>query len=319
MDEPDFQSFFDATLRPRLVAMRGLREAIRIRGFGVLAATAVGGGGGALYVGTRGEASLHPFFLALAVVGPAALLGGLSYAIFFLPMWKRYVARFKVEIVGEIVRFISPTLEYSPEGFISEEVYLGSGIFPRRPDRYRGEDRVEGVVGATRLRFSEVHSEYAVRTDKGRSWHTIFKGLFFQADFNKRFAGRTYVLTDVAQKLLGSWGQMLQFGHEGAGLVKLEDPEFETEFAVFGTDQIEARYILSPALMRRIAAFRQRTGKDVQLSFANESVFVAIPYEDDLFEPGVGIKQIRSYYDALNLIVSIVEDLNLNLRVWTKP
>ena len=33
-------------------------------------------------------------------------------------------------------------------------------------------------------------------------------------------------------------------------LIKLEDPEFEKLFAVYGDDQIEARYILTPALMQ---------------------------------------------------------------------
>ncbi|MBK9503984.1 MAG: DUF3137 domain-containing protein [Bacteroidetes bacterium] len=38
---------------------------------------------------------------------------------------------------------------------------------------------------------------------------TIFKGLFFIADFNKHFNGNTYVLSDFGERFLGGFGKML--------------------------------------------------------------------------------------------------------------
>ena len=50
---------------------------------------------------------------------------------------------------------------------------------------------------------------------------------------------------------------------------------------------------------------------------------MAIPYSKDLFEPRVfqtilDFKPIHEYYEDLTLAVSIVDDLNLNTRIWTK-
>ncbi len=45
-----------------------------------------------------------------------------------------------------------------------------------------GDDWVEAKLGQTHVQFSELHTEYSVRTKNGRSWHTIFKGLFFVKD-----------------------------------------------------------------------------------------------------------------------------------------
>ena len=85
------------------------------------------------------------------------------------------------------------------------------------------------------------------------------------ADFNKNFNGHTVVLPDTAEKILGKFGQSLQSMSSRGELVKLEDPEFEKEFCVYGDDQVEARYILSPALMKRRQINTPTTSKAEQL------------------------------------------------------
>lgn len=106
-------------------------------------------------------------------------------------------------------------------------------------------------------------------------------------------------------------------------LVKLENVEFEKEFAIYGTDQTEARYILSPALMERIMAFRQQTKKRISISFINSQIFIAIPLSDNMFEAPlftsmINYPKVAEYYNYLALCVGIVEILDLNTRIWTK-
>ena len=143
-------------------------------------------------------------------------------------------------------------------------------------------------------------------------------------DFNKHFKGRTVVLPDTAEKLFGGLGKLFQSWNIGRGeLVKLEDPEFEKEFAVYGNDQVEARYILSTSLMKRIVDFKRKTGKKIFLSFVGSRVFVAVSFRKDLFEPKVfstvlAFEPIQEYFEDLQLAIGIVDDLNLNLRIWTK-
>lgn len=325
MDRPNFEQFFKGTLRDRLQAMEPLRVDLRFRAFACVGVSIVGG----LVVGGVLRQFLSPQLAFTIPVVITVLLLALAANFWFTPGWRKYVARFKSEIIAEIVRFISPTLQYEPGSEIPLGTYMESGIFPKQPHRYSSEDYVSGTIGVTALRFSEVHSEYKTEYtnkegEKQTKWHTIFKGLFFQADFNKHFSGRTYVLTDVAEKWLGSLvGQALQGSFGGAELVKLEDPVFEKQYVVRGTDQIEARYILTPALITRIVEFKKKARRDVQLSFVGSNVYVAIPYSKNLFEPrlfrsGVRPEQIQGYYEALELTISIVEDLNLNTRIWTK-
>lgn len=235
---------------------------------------------------------------------------------------------FKRQVVGEVVRFFSPELRYEPKNCVRRAQFEAGNLFRNRIDRYNGEDRVAGRLGQTDFEFSELHAEYKTTTsDKNgtkTTWHTIFKGLYFIADFNKDFHGHTVVLPDSLQSAFGFLGQALQKLNFMRGeLIKLEDPEFEKAFVVYGDDQIEARYILTPAMMRRMMELKQKVGGRVYFSFTGSQVHVAIPTSKDHFEPRLfttllNAGSIAEYYHDLQLITGIIEDMNLNTRIWTK-
>jgi hypothetical protein len=242
---------------------------------------------------------------------------------------KGYKSEFKQRIITKIVQFAEPGLSYHPQEKIDEYTFKGSKLFTQGIDRYSGEDLVRGRIGKTEIAFSEVHAEYKTtsRNSKGHTqthWHTIFKGLFFIADFNKDFQGQTLVLPDSAEKLFGGFGKMLQGWNIGRpDLIQLEDPEFEREFVVYGNDQIESRYILSTSLMRRILDFKNKSGTKIYLSFTGSKVYVAVPITRNMFEPKYfsstsDFAPILDYYRDLAFAIGIVDDLNLNTRIWTK-
>jgi hypothetical protein len=264
--------------------------------------------------------SFFAFFLIAADIAAWVILYGKAT--------KNYKSDFKIRVIGKIIKFIDENLEYFPDDRISESEYLASDIFKQSPDRYSGDDLVTGRIGKTGLRFSEIHSEYETkrRDSNGNTtteWHTIFKGLFFIGDFNKSFKGGTYVLPDVAQRMFGNViGNMFQSWNKLRGqLIKMEDPDFEKLFVVYGDDQIESRYILSTSLMKRITDYKVRTKKDIYLSFRQNKIYFAISYNKDLFEPRIfktllDFSLIQEYFDDMQMATGIVEDLNLNTRIW---
>ena len=269
---------------------------------------------------SQGAPPLVFFFVLIACV----VIGAIAFAF----ISKGYKREFKQRIITKVVRFLDPELSYQPDGLIDKHTFKGSKLFTHSIDRYKGEDLVQGRVEKTDIVFSEVHAEYKTTSGTGKNrrteWHTIFKGLFFIADFNKHFQGQTLVLPDSAEKLFGGFGKMLQSWNIGRpDLVKLEDPEFEQEFVVYGNDQIESRYILSTSLMRRILDFKQKSGSKIYLSFTGSKVYVAVPITRDMFEPKYfssvsDFSPILDYYRDLTFAVSIVDDLNLNTRIWSK-
>jgi hypothetical protein len=316
----ELKRFYETDLRAELQQLEAKRKQVMQNSL-IIFAVIVGLG---LVLGIAVlSATGQPVVLLFGII-LCAVIGGIIFSF----LGRDYKAEFKQKIIGGLVRFIEPGLSYQPQNSVSQDLFKQSGLFNHRIDRYKGEDCVFGKVDKTEILFSELHAEYKTTSGTGKNrhteWHTIFKGLFFIADFNKHFQGRTVVLPDTAQKLFGNFGQTLQSMAPGRDqLIKLEDPEFENHFVVYSTDQIEARYILSPSLMQRISEFKQKTGTQIHLSFMGSKVFVAVSLAKNMFEPAyfsssADFKCIQDYFQDLTLAIGIVDDLNLNTRIWTK-
>jgi hypothetical protein len=249
-------------------------------------------------------------------------------AVIFAFKAERIKDDFKNIIVAKLVKYIDESLEYNHTGFIPQNEYMQSLLFTRRPDRYNGDDLVQGVIGKTNIRFSELHSEYktTTKTKNGTQthWHTIFKGIFIVADFHKDFKFRTLILPDTAEKMFGRFGRKLQKMAAPIGrLVQLEDVEFEKHFVVYSEDQVEARYLISTAMMQRILDYKKKWNRSLYVSLIDSKLFLAVHLNKDLFEPRyfntlLGIKNYEEMLGYLNLIIDVVEDLNLNTRIWSK-
>jgi hypothetical protein len=260
-----------------------------------------------------------------AVAGFSAITGPVAF------FSQSYKSDFKNTIIEQIVYFIDPAFTYDEFGTVSPFEFDDSRIFNTHADRLTGGNRVAGKLGETPVSFSEVHAEYYTQhTDKNgnthEDWHTIFKGLFFAADFNKSFSDVTVVLPDYTERVLGSWlsGFFQKINPERSEqLVKLENPEFEKEFVVYGNDQIEARYIITPVLMERLLELRRKANKRIYVSFANSYIYIAIASSGNMFEPRLfrtvmDFPSIRQYFEIIQFFANVVELLQLNTRVWTK-
>ena len=279
---------------------------------GVIIAFIVGGGGPSLWL-------LAPIVLSLIV-----------YIFISSGAKKYYSDSFKAFVMPELVKSFGE-LTFTGASGLSEADFNVSNLHSR-PDRYNSEDLIEGRVGETRLRMSEVHAEREERhTDsKGHtttSYSTIFRGLMMIADFNKNFAGITYVLPEGLSGSLGSFGRGLQslggaMGGRG-DLVKLEDPEFERAFVVYSRDQIEARYLLSSSLMRRLLALKSQFDGEVCVAFIGGALYLTIAKRGDWFEPPalstpLSFESVETTLRQLQMATGIVEDLDLNTRIWSK-
>lgn len=264
-------------------------------------------------------------FLAIAIGTIVTLLVSCWFTLKKVIIYK---AAFKNKVVSKIVALIDRRWNYEPVSFISQEDYSRSGIFIKQWDRYTGDDLIHGTIDQTNFRLSELHTEYkTVSIDsKGSTttrWHTIFKGLFAYADFNKKIKGRTFVLPDVSEKLLGKWGQKLQKFSSRGELVKLENLDFEKNFVVYSDDQIEARYILTPKMMEAIVNIKKQLNEEIYISFVESRVYIAVSIVKDLFEPrifksGVNYSDVKQIYFHLNMISVVINEMNLNTRIWTK-
>jgi len=322
----EFRDFRRSELLPELEALKASlakSSALALNVFSVLAALAAVAAFTAWLVAGDPKAALVAGGVVLAIAVAA-------WCVIYFMGRSGANKEFKATVVKRAVSFMDPSLDYFPELMTPQSLFMASGIYTQGIDRYSGEDLVKGSFNGVKLEFSEIHAEYkTTSTDsKGRTttqWHTIFKGVFFAADFNKDFNTRTVVVPDSAESVFGSYiGNFLQkmnFSRSGQ-LIKLESPDFERAFAVYGDDQVEARYLLTPSLMERILTLRARFGAGLSLSFFGSMLILAIPESRDLFEMDSKALELESgldqLYRDLTMLLGIVDALNLETRIWSK-
>ena len=247
-------------------------------------------------------------------------------AIIYKMLIKDYTKEFKEKVIHPLIKELDSNLNYESNQHLSQKYFRDSKIFNSTIDRYSGNDFVHGEIDDIHIEFSDIHAEKRNKNSKGKdSWSTVFQGLFIVADFHKHFSGSTVVLPDSAQStfgdLIGGWLQSKNASREA--LVKMDHPEFEKEFVVYASDQIEARYILSHSLMQKLLHFKIRSKHPLHISFVGQSIHLAIEYNKDLFEPSVfrsllDYKIAMEYAQTLHLCIGIVEELKLNQKLWSK-
>ncbi|MBC8985417.1 DUF3137 domain-containing protein [Pedobacter sp. N36a] len=266
--------------------------------------------------------------IPIGIIGIICLITGFVLMSISSTAVDQYRLDFKQKVIAQALHTIDDSLEIDPKRGLAENEFIKSLLFNRRPDKYRSEDLVEGNGGKTKLSFSEVQAHYkeVTNTKRGRqeTWHEIFSGVIFQADFNKHLKGTTVVQSRVFGSGISDWFMNnVQLFSGDDSRVKLESPEFEKTFITHSSDQIEARYILTPLMMESISTLNDRCKYSISLSFIGNMVTIAFPqsknyFEAPLFKSLMTDGLLKEDLELVRHIYQVIETLNLNTRIWGK-
>lgn len=208
---------------------------------------------------------------AVRVIGLAVLLGSWVY----ISIAEKYARNFRMRSFKAAIEALWPGALYQPMKGIKQKEFERARIFLYEINRYSSVKLIKTQVEKTKFKLALVYAAYNPYGAKESA--KIFDGIFLIADFNKNTKGRTYVLPDKAERLLGHTGQELQSLAKSHGeLVRTEDIEFEKYFVVYSTDQAEARYILSPSFMRNLLELRETVHNNVFISFIDGAMYLGI-------------------------------------------
>lgn len=317
MSHENLKQLFDTELKPSIEGIETKRKGV-VRSFIVMLVIIAS----ILPVVLLVTPELYLNVIVLFVLIIAAIVFFVKGAVRYL----KFRSEYKSSVVKKVVQFINPKYLYDANKHISLNDFIMSKLGSNMVNKAIGDDYVCGKIDKTVFEFSELvaQNEYETTDSEGKKvkqTDTHFNGLFFLADFNKHIQGETFVMPDTVERLLGKFGQSLQKSSKG-DLVKLENPEFEKYFAVFSTNQTEARYILTPTMMEGMVNIRKKIGKNFYFSFVGERVYCGIEFNQALFEASifrpVSFKDVEFMHSLFTLIETIVTEMNLNTRIWTK-
>jgi hypothetical protein len=241
----------------------------------------------------------------------AAMLFATGALIVWLVTWSIFEGicdKFKKTVLPSLVANVAPGLTYQADGAIGENEFRKSDLF-ETPDRYRGTDLFEGLVGATSVRFglvdaeeryTETSTDSSGKREVKEKFRDIFKGMFFVADFAPARGCKT---------LVGPAGMFFRTG------VDLQDPAFSRLFKVTSDIEAEVRTLLAPALRESLVALHGRVG-DFRASFCLGRIFIAVPMSLNTFKPGMLTPltdpvQIEEIQATLRSMIAVVGDLPL--------
>lgn len=270
-------------------------------------------------------------YIWIFIIGLIVALGAFYY-YYVNKEYTKLVFEFNHQVIPIIVEEFFPESTFSSNDHISMPEYWASKLFKSRVDRYNGDQLFYGTFGQTDIRFSNLHTEYKTQTrNKNGStttrWHTIFKGVFMIADSNKTFKGETFIFPDTAERFLGGVGKWFQekLGSTGRGeMVYMENPLFEKKFVVYSSDPVEARYLITPSMQQYFLDLLTHMGnQSVHVSFIRDRIYLGLSGSFNLFNIKLNksfndVATIEYYSKDLLQILSVIEILDLNTRIWGK-
>ncbi|MGE0667499.1 MAG: DUF3137 domain-containing protein [Sphingomonadales bacterium] len=185
------------------------------------------------------------------------------------------------------------------------------GLVPSH-NRDGREDQVSGSYDGVRLEMTDLHLREVTGSGKDKRDVTVFRGPVFCFSFPKRFNGSTIIKADGW--VIGNWLGGIGMGERER--VALEDPAFEKCFEVYGTDQVEARYLLTPGFMQQLLDLRESLGSKLQAAFDGDSFYVVANNGQDHFEvQGYSGQTINAQLDKfvadIGILFRIIRTLNL--------
>jgi len=268
-----------------------------------------------------GAGAVACFFLNFLKVFPsgtilaAAMLLMCITGVFFWTRYNdRYIDDFKEKIIGQIITYIYPSAVYKPMGFISKKEYKASGLYRRRFTDFDGDDYWQCNYNGIAFHCSEIKSWYEDMAGK----QNIFKGLFFVANINNSFSGGTYIWlkgnVQLASSLADEHYRMLPLPE--VHKMNTGNPEFNKHYSVYTTNSAEASLILSYKMLEHILLIKARLQSDISFSFVRGKCYIAVPFEENLLEPGKKSvrdkEEIKNYFYTILLVFNIIRKLELS-------
>ena len=245
-------------------------------------------------------------------VAPGVFFGisvyGVVGALLTASKKRNFRSNFKSRIVASIAKSFG--LSYDESGGLTADEFFE--IYDCYINEQSSEDMMSGEVQGVPVRFSDFYAAEKVRTKNGTRTDVKFQGVLFVADFHKRLNCEVRVCHKNSRNLR-KYGQR----------ANMDDVKFEEFFDVYTTDQVGARYALTPLLMQRLTEVYLRLGSQINAVLREDKIYVAIETWRDNFEPRIdcSLKQdatMALYVDEIGALAGIVSELNLNRKIWSE-
>ena len=193
-----------------------------------------------------------------------------------------------------------PDLKWVPEKEHLTDIYKAANILPNF-DFVTSDDCFTGNYKGINFEIEEVDAR--VRGKNGSS--SVFKGIVLRCkNFNKRFKGHTVIQP--------AFFSMISSRSKDLHKTEMEDIVFEKKYNVYTNDDVEARYLITPALMEKINNIKTVFKSElVYIAFYCGQFFLSIQCNENLFDYGHLFNSLEDQKPFIKMSEEIISILKL--------
>mgnify|MGYP002777097438 CR=1 FL=1 len=253
-----------------------------------------------LYYETKHEYFLIPVIILL--VGPPIYINKLLGDTIFY-------RNFKKKIIGKIIRYISPNLDYDNLNKVDDAEYDASHFFTNKNTIIYGDDHVTGTINGIKVQFSELLAEFRSKDDAKKADNKFqFRGLFFVAEFPSKFP------CNVTLKTTGIPADETEEDYV------INHETFDSLFyinVISGKENI--RKTLTTNVVNAMLEIEQTIHNEFVVSFVDNKVYFGVSHDEDLFEPTLfhsmmNQDKMKAYFDDLFYPIYFIEQLTKEFK-----
>jgi Protein of unknown function (DUF3137) len=185
----------------------------------------------------------------------------------------------KYPALSKVLESLASPQESSPESVKVKGELEQSELITRPHNTVTVDNLIATQLANVDLTMSELDVSHETGSGKNRSVQQIFKGNFVVVDLPKKLSGRTFVTSEGDTHGFGH-RSFLSDGKDGVHETVLEWGEFEEMLHVATTDEMEARYILTPNFMATLHDWWKGKTGNIRISFINSRLYLLFP--DDM-------------------------------------
>ncbi len=211
-------------------------------------------------------------------------------------------------------------LQYRPGGFFRLVDIYDHRLLPPY-DCHTVEEGFKGRRGSFDIAFEDFVIEPALERFPDMDWRDLrhagrFRGVAIVIPLSKRLNFHTVLLRrGRVERFL-----KLAFSDRLTGFERVDFPynALYRHYAVIATNQVEARYVLDPAVLQRLMALKRSFGaRWIEVSFRESEMAIVLNYPENAFEVGtlarpVSLLRTEAFLDQVGLIYSIIDTMELS-------
>ncbi|MBN2504407.1 MAG: DUF3137 domain-containing protein [Bacilli bacterium] len=188
--------------------------------------------------------------------------------------FKKLSLSFKNDYLREMIEKIYPNSTFIPEhGFSQEDVY--NSLILRKTDRFYSEDYLSGTYNDIPFESADVKLQNVHHSGKSTTVVTVFLGRLYRFQFPRNFATEMIIVQP---------GFGVNFAYGNYEKIATESVEFNQEYKVYATGELEAFRLLLPQFMERLLDLDQQFKDKISFAFVRNILYVAVNNNVDTLE-----------------------------------